>query len=63
MNKSYTLYLHTNLSNNKKYVGITSLNPFQRWKNGLGYKKMNIFIELFKNMGGKILNMKYQNRI
>ena len=51
MNKSYTLYLHTNLFNNKKYVGITSLNPLQRWKNGLGYKKNEYFYRAIQKYG------------
>ena len=51
MNKSYTLYLHTNLFNNKKYVGITSLNPFQRWKNGHGYKKNEHFYKAIQKYG------------
>lgn len=51
MSKSYTLYLHTNLFNNKKYVGITSLNPFQRWKNGLGYKKNEHFYRAIQKYG------------
>ena len=58
MNKSYTLYLHTNLFNNKKYVGITSLNPFQRWKNGLGYKKNEHFYRAIQKYGWK--NFKHE---
>ena len=36
--KEYYIYIHTNLINNKKYIGITSFEPEQRWKNGNGYK-------------------------
>ena len=36
-NNGYYVYLHTNLSNGKKYVGITSMEPNRRWANGRGY--------------------------
>ena len=31
--------MHTNLKNQKKYIGITKLDVYTRWNNGLGYKK------------------------
>jgi hypothetical protein len=35
--KLYTVYIHTSPSN-KKYIGITSMNPPEkRWANGCGY--------------------------
>lgn len=40
----YTLYVHTNLFNNKKYVGITSKsNVNERFLNGAGYKSNKEF--------------------
>ena len=36
---NYTVYMHTNKTNNKVYVGITYRNVQERWQNGLGYKK------------------------
>lgn len=33
---TYTVYIHT-FPNGKRYVGITSKTPEQRWKDGLGY--------------------------
>lgn len=35
----YTVYVHINKTNNKKYVGITSCPVKTRWKNGYGYSK------------------------
>ena len=37
--KAYTVYGHCNLTNGKWYVGMTSLEPKERWHNGLGYQK------------------------
>lgn len=38
--KHWCVYMHTNKTNNKVYVGITSKLPEQRWgHNGCGYKK------------------------
>lgn len=36
--KLYTVYMHVNKENNKKYIGITSQNVYKRWQNGYGYK-------------------------
>lgn len=38
---NYIVYKHTNIQNNKSYIGITSHgeNPNIRWRNGLGYEK------------------------
>ena len=35
----YTVYQHKNLRNGKSYIGMTSLEPKERWNNGWGYKK------------------------
>lgn len=36
--KNYTVYMHINKENNKRYIGITRQNPKKRWDNGEGYK-------------------------
>lgn len=33
----YCLYIHTNKSNGKRYVGITHQDPLRRWDKGRGY--------------------------
>ena len=37
MRGQYTLYCHVNKANGKKYVGITSRKPQERWGRGSGY--------------------------
>ena len=34
---NYSVYIHINKKNGKKYVGITQFSPQKRWKNGKGY--------------------------
>ncbi len=40
---SYSVYVHTNKINGKKYVGITSANVHERWQNGKHYKRHSRF--------------------
>ena len=35
---NYSVYVHINKINNKRYYGITSQKPKDRWRNGKGYK-------------------------
>lgn len=35
----FTVYMHVNKINQKKYIGITSQKPERRWKNGKGYSE------------------------
>lgn len=37
-NKQWCVYKHTNLTNGKIYIGITSVSPSQRWQRGAGYR-------------------------
>lgn len=37
MKKEYCVYVHTNKANGKRYVGITSQKPQNRWRDGKGY--------------------------
>lgn len=39
--KTFVLYKHTNKANGKVYIGITSQEPDERWKNGKGYMNMH----------------------
>ncbi len=48
---TYCVYTHTNLINNKKYVGITCNNVNRRWQNGLGYKNNSYFYDAIKKYG------------
>lgn len=40
---AYTVYCHTNKTNGKKYVGITSQKPMDRWNNGKHYERHKAF--------------------
>lgn len=41
--KKWCVYCHTNKYNDKKYFGITSGPPEERWKNGYGYSEKTAF--------------------
>lgn len=43
MNKLYTLYMHTNMRNGKRYIGITSQSVNRRWDCGRGYRTQVFF--------------------
>ena len=35
--RKYCVYMHKNKTNGKVYIGITSISPNNRWRNGVGY--------------------------
>lgn len=48
----YKVYMHTNMENNKKYIGITMQeNMHTRWKNGRGYSHNTHFSKAIKKYG------------
>lgn len=49
--KNYKVYIHTNLKNQKKYIGITKLDVVTRWNNGLGYSANEKFYSDIKKYG------------
>ena len=49
--KKYSVYCHTNKINNKKYIGITSQKPQNRWRNGNGYKNNEHFFRAIQKYG------------
>jgi group I intron endonuclease len=49
--KGYTVYLHVNKTNGKKYVGITKQRLYKRWQNGNGYKNNQYFYQAITKYG------------
>lgn len=48
---SYIVYMHENRVNGKKYIGITSGNPYKRWANGTGYYRNKHFSDAIRKYG------------
>lgn len=51
----YQVYVHT-FPNNKKYVGLTSLEVNQRWQGGRGYKNQKLMYRAILKYGWKNIN-------
>ena len=50
-NGTYSVYVHINKENGKKYVGLTSREPEQRWNKGNGYHYNKHFFSAIKKYG------------
>ena len=50
-NGNYTVYIHTNKVNGKRYVGITRQSVQERWREGKGYKYCILFDRAIKKYG------------
>jgi group I intron endonuclease len=48
---NYKVYIHTNLVNNKVYIGITKQDVKKRWGNGYPYKRSPAFYNAIKKYG------------
>lgn len=45
---AFTVYVHTNKINGKKYVGVTQKKPEKRWRNGNGYERQYFYSAILK---------------
>lgn len=50
-NGNYTVYIHTNKVNGKRYIGITRQSVQERWRDGKGYKRCILFDRAIKKYG------------
>lgn len=48
---SFCVYMHVNKANGKRYIGITSKNPLERWQGGLGYRHNKHFNDAIQKYG------------
>ena len=50
-NGNYTVYIHTNKENGKRYIGITRQSVQERWRDGKGYRKCIYFYRAIEKYG------------
>lgn len=48
---NWCVYWHEHRENGKRYIGITSLKPTNRWANGDGYKRCPLFYAAIQKYG------------
>lgn len=48
---NYSVYKHENIANGKVYIGLTSIDPKERWKYGQGYSENKEFYSDIKVFG------------
>lgn len=48
---NWCVYMHENRVNGKRYIGITSQKPTNRWQNGHGYHRCPIFYAAIQKYG------------
>lgn len=48
---TYSVYIHTNKINGKRYIGVTRSKPEKRWANGEGYKNQPHFYSAIQKYG------------
>lgn len=51
MEENYTVYMHENKLNHKKYIGITSKDPEERWERGTNYRTCHAIRRAFEKYG------------
>lgn len=49
--RTYSVYMHENKINHKKYIGMTGIDPEKRWKNGKDYKNCIAFNRAINKYG------------
>ena len=50
-NGTFKVYIHTNKTNGKMYVGITKRSLAERWNNGNGYETCSYFFNAIQKYG------------
>lgn len=58
MERKYTVYMHINSNNGKKYIGITGMKPEHRWNKGKAYCPTSYFGKAINKYGWEIFEHK-----